>query len=99
MSTEARRLPLMLQNRISIELEGDNLPAELPSTVVARLREIYEEHIPAASQLLPRLPDDRGDMLECYLSSEEYKAGGLVLTCKAGIEGNGVSFDCISNRQ
>jgi hypothetical protein len=87
----------MLQNRISIELEGEDLPAEFPSIVLARLREIYEENIMSTSQLLPRLPDDRGDMLECYLSSDAYKAGALVLV--AGIEGNRVSFDCISNQQ
>jgi hypothetical protein len=97
MRMEVRRLPLILQNRISIELEGDDLSAEFPSIVLARLREIYEENITSTSQLLPRLPGDRGNMLECYLSSNTYKAGALVLV--AGIEGNRVSFDCISNQQ
>lgn len=97
MRKEARRMPLMLQNRISIKLEGDNLPTEFPSTVLARMREIYEENITSASQLLPRRPDGRGDMLECYVSSETYKAGALVLV--AEIEGDRVMFAIRQSRQ
>lgn len=96
MRTETRSLPLILQNRISIELKGDNLPADHQSTVFARLREIYEEAITSTSQLLPRLPDDRGDMLECYLSSQTYHSEGSVLV--AEIEGNRVKFDIRQGR-
>jgi hypothetical protein len=92
MRTEARRLPLLLQNRISILLEGDNLPEEYPSTVLARLREIYEENITSASQLLPRLPESRGDVLECFTRSPRYKETGSVLV--AQMQGDRVTFDC-----
>jgi hypothetical protein len=86
----------MLQNRISIELKGDNIPAEYPSTVIARLREIYEENITSTSHLLPRLPDNRADMLECYLSSQTHHAEGSVLV--AEIEGNRIKFDIRQGR-
>lgn len=92
MSTEARHLPSLLQNRISIELKGDDLPADYPSTVLARLREVYEENITSASQLLPRLPESRGDMLECFTRSPTYEETGSALV--AQMEGDKVMFDC-----
>jgi hypothetical protein len=87
MRREARLLPLMLQNRMSIEVEVENLPAEYPLTVLARLREIYQENITSASQLLPRLPDGNEDILECYTRD----TGSFLV---AEIEGNTVKFDC-----
>jgi hypothetical protein len=97
MRTEARLLPPLLQNRMSILLEGVNLPAEYPLTVLARLREIYEENVTSISQLLPRVPGGHGDILECYTLSPTDECKGSVLT--VGIEGDRCHVRLSSSRQ
>lgn len=70
-----------MQNRITVQLIGHDLPADYPLIVLQRLRHIYEENITSVSQLLPRHADSRGDVLKCYTYSRthETKSSFLVV--------------------
>ena len=90
MRIEAHHRPLLLQNRISIQIRGDSLPPNYSLSVIERLREIYEENITSVSQLLPRRPDGMGYVLECYTYKQGRDIGRVGLS--VGVEGDRVTF-------
>lgn len=99
---EARRTPLILQNKIFLAIRGD-VGAGYVSSLTQRMRRVHESTIKSLDGLPPMLPDGYVEVFDCraevklepWERREDARGTRIeVASLIAAVEGEGVKFHC-----